>query len=450
MTGHNRFDPDGLSWLDERGHGPLAGVHVLDISRIVAAPFAAMALGELGAAVIKVERPQGGDDSRTWGPPFAADGESAYYLSVNRNKVGIALDLSTPEGADILRTLAVEWADVLIENFRDGVLKRWNLDLAGLRAANPRLITATIRGYPIGDSRPGVDFIIQGSAGLMSLIGPGEGEFYKVGAPVADLSAGLYLVIGVLAALLERGTSGRGQHVSVSLWEALVSLLVNANQAYLLSGQIPRAMGNAHPQVAPYDVFNAADGPLTIGAVLDHHFKNLAILLGHNEWLADERFATNPARVAHRDELKEEINRALGSWQRAELLDRLIEEGIPCGPLRTVDEVMSSQEAEVAQLVISVDHERLGELPMVRLPWRLSRTPTGSTFPPPMVGQHTRAVLGALGLGDDDIEWLRKQGVLATNDSTDPQRVDGKIGFLDKTSASVETPVTYPGKRNPG
>lgn len=449
MTGYNRFDPGALSWLDEDAHGPLAGLHVLDISRIVAAPFAAMALGELGAAVIKVERPEGGDDSRTWGPPFA-DGESAYYLSVNRNKVGIALDLSTPEGADILRTLAVEWADVLIENFRDGVLKRWNLDLAELRGANPRLITATIRGYPIGDSRPGVDFIIQGSAGLMSLTGPGKGEFYKVGAPLADLSAGLYLVSGVLAALLERGTSGHGQHLSVSLWEALVSLLVNANQAYLLSGQIPRAMGNAHPQVAPYDVFNAADGPLTIGAVLDHHFKNLAVLLGHNEWLADERFATNPARVVHRGELKEEINRTLGGWQRAELLDRLIEEDIPCGPLRTVDEVMSSQEAEAAQLVISVDHERLGALPMVRLPWCLSRTPTGSTFPPPMVGQHTRAVLGALGLGDDDIEWLRKQGVLATNDLTEPQRVDGEVGSAEKTRASVETPVTHPGKQNPG
>ncbi|MHB8246011.1 MAG: CaiB/BaiF CoA transferase family protein [Acidimicrobiales bacterium] len=414
---HDRFDPAELSWLDEGATGPLAGVHVLDISRIVAAPFAAMALGELGATVIKVERPKGGDDSRTWGPPFVM-GESAYYLSVNRNKVGIALDFSKREGAELCRSLAVDWADVLVENFRDGVLKRWDLDLADLRAANPRLITSTIRGYPVGDSRPGVDFIIQGSSGIMSLIGPGDGNFYKVGAPIADLTAGLYLVSGVLAALHERNSSGLGQHLSVSLWESLVSLLVNANQGYLLTGNVPRALGNAHPQVAPYDVFDAVDGQLTIGAVLDHHFESLAGLLGHREWLSEARYANNAARVLHRGELKEEINASIAGWKRSDLLGRLIEASIPCGPLRTIDEVMSSDEAVDSQIVVSVEHRKLGPLPMVRLPWCLSRTATASRLAPPMIGEHTHQVLSSMGLNDEEIEWLRAQGILAVNDTT--------------------------------
>ncbi len=416
MRSPNTFDPSDLSWLDEDASGPLAGVHILDISRIVAAPFATMGLGELGATVIKVERPSGGDDSRTWGPPFV-DGESAYYLSVNRNKVGIALDLSTPEGAAICRSLAVDWADVLVENFRDGVLQRWNLDLADLRAANPRLVTSTIRGYPIGDSRPGVDFIIQGASGVMSLIGPGDGKFYKVGAPIADLTAGLYLMSGVLAALHERASSGLGQHVSVSLWESLVSLLVNANQGYLLTGEVPLALGNAHPQVAPYDVFDAADGQLTIGAVLDHHFDSLAELLGHREWLSDERYVTNAARVVHRSELKQEINTSIAGLPRRELLNLLIEANIPCGPLRTIDEVMSSDEAAHSRVVISMEHSRLGRLPMVRLPWCLSRTAAVARLAPPMVGEHTHDVLSSMGFSVEDLERLRAHGAIGVGDA---------------------------------
>ncbi|MGH9069453.1 MAG: CaiB/BaiF CoA transferase family protein, partial [Acidimicrobiales bacterium] len=373
--------------------GPLQGVRVLDLSRVVAAPFAAMALGEMGATVVKVERAGVGDDTRHWGPPFV-EGESAYYLSVNRNKSDLALDLSRPPARDVVRRMAVEWADVVLENFRAGTLERWGLGLADLREANPRLVTATIRGYPEGDDRPGYDFVVQAGSGLMSLTGPPDGEYYKVGAPTADLSSGLFLLSGILGALYQRERTGRGQHVSISLWEAQVSLLVNANQACLATGRTPPRLGNAHPQVSPYEVYHAPDGPLAIAAGNDGQFRALAQALGHPEWTADPRFAANVDRVAHRAELAEEIDAALagpGAGSREAVLDRLTRAGVPCGPLRTVDEVLASPEAELAGLVQIVPHRRIGPLPVVRLPWRFSGSATGPRSAPPVLGEHTLA-----------------------------------------------------------
>ena len=221
------------------------------MSRIVAAPFATMALGELGADVLKVERSDVGDDSRTWGPPFVG-GESAYYLAVNRNKRSLALDLSRSTDQDVVRRLATEWADVVVENYRAGSLDRWNLSLDSLRAANPRLVTATLTGYPPGDTRPGYDFIAQADTGVMSLIGEPDGAPHKVGYPVSDMSAGLFLLSGVLAALYQRERTGRGQHLTVSIWEAQVAVQVNVNQSFLMTKARPRRLGNAHPRAAPW------------------------------------------------------------------------------------------------------------------------------------------------------------------------------------------------------
>ncbi len=381
--------------LDTNSGGPLQGVRVLDLSRIVAAPFATMALGELGATVIKVERAGIGDDCRAWGPPFL-EGESAYFLSVNRNKRGMTIDFATEEGRSVVRQLALEWADVIVENFKDGTLEGWGLDLADLRRSNPRLVTASVRGYPDGDSRPGYDFITQASSGLMSLNGPVDGEFYKVGIPISDLSSGLYLLSGILAALWHREQTGSGQHVSVSLWESQVSLLVNANQAYLASGQAPRRMGNAHPQVAPYEVYRTKDAPVAIAGGNQAQFARIAESLGHPEWVEEPAFASNADRVAHRTELLARIEAVLATRERDDVLAMLTAAGVPCGPLRTVDEVLNSPEAEASGIVTSVTHELLGEVPVVRLPWRFSDTPAEPRFGPPTLGQDTDAILSAL------------------------------------------------------
>lgn len=387
--------PGLLSELDTKSGGPLQGVRVLDLSRIVAAPFATMALGELGATVIKVERAGAGDDCRAWGPPFV-DGESAYFLSVNRNKRGMTIDFATEEGRSVVRQLALEWADVVVENFKDGTLEGWGLDLADLRRSNSRLVTASVRGYPEGDSRPGYDFITQASSGLMSLNGPVDGDFYKVGIPISDLSSALYLLSGILAALWHRQQTGSGQHVSVSLWESQVSLLVNANQAYLATHQSPRRLGNAHPQVAPYEVYRTKDAPVAIAGANQAQFARIAESLGHPEWVEDPAFASNADRVTNRAELAARIEAVLATRERDDVLAMLTAAGVPCGPLRTVDEVLTSPEAEASGIVAAVTHELLGEVPVIRLPWRFSDTPAEPRFGPPTLGQDTDAILSAL------------------------------------------------------
>jgi len=380
----------------EAGPGPLTGVRVLDLSRIVAAPFATMALGELGADVLKVERTGGGDDSRTWGPPFA-DGESAYYLAVNRNKRSLCLDMSDPADQDIVRRLATEWADVVVENYRAGSLERWNLSLDSLRAANPRLITATLTGYPPGDTRPGYDFIAQADTGVMSLIGAPDGGPYKVGYPVSDLSAGMFLLSGLLAALFQRERTGRGQHLTVSIWEAQVATQVNVNQNYLLTKTRPRRLGNAHPQVAPYEMIRVADGLIAVAVANERQFLHLLDALGLAQLASDPRFARNPDRVAHRAELIAAIESVTGVLGSAEALALLRGHDIACAQVRTIDEVLTSEEAQLAGAVVRLEHPTIGELPVVRLPWRFSAARTGPRTPPPLLGQHNDAAAELLG-----------------------------------------------------
>jgi len=373
--------------VSEQLAGPLSGVRVLDLSRIVAAPFATMALGELGADVLKVERSGGGDDSRTWGPPFV-HGESAYYLAVNRNKRSLCLDLSLRSDQDVVRRLATEWADVLVENYRAGSLDRWNLGLDSLRAANPRLVTATLTGYPPGDTRPGYDFIAQADTGVMSLIGAPDGPPHKVGYPVSDMSAGMFLLSGVLAALYQRERTGRGQHLSVSIWEAQVAVQVNVNQNYLMTRTRPRRLGNAHPQVAPYEMIRVADGFISVAVANERQFGNLMGAIGRPDLTADPRFSTNAGRVAHRADLIAAIESATGALSAAEALALLGRHDIACARVRTIDEVLTSPEARQAGTVVSVEHPTIGEMPVVRLPWRFSAATSAPRTPPPLLGEH--------------------------------------------------------------
>jgi len=371
--------------------GPLSGVRVLDLSRIVAAPFATMALGELGADVLKVERSGGGDDSRSWGPPFV-HGESAYYLAVNRNKRSLCLDLSLSTDQDVVRRLATEWADVVVENYRAGSLDRWNLSLDSLRAANPRLVTATLTGYPPGDSRPGYDFIAQADSGVMSLIGEPDGSPHKVGYPVADMSAGLFLLSGLLAALYHRERTGHGQHLTVSIWEAQVAVQVNVNQSYLMTNTRPRRLGNAHPQVAPYEMIRVADGFIAVAVANERQFGHLMAAVGLAGLTGDPDFSSNASRVANRADLVARIESATSLLNSQEALALLRRHDIACAQIRTIDEVLTSEEAHRAGTVVPLEHPTIGEVPVVRLPWRFSRATSAPRTPPPLLGEHNGIV----------------------------------------------------------
>ena len=369
-----------------------------------------MSLGELGARVIKVEHVREGDETRSWGPPFVA-GESAYYLGVNRNKESIALDLTRPLAQDVVRRLALDWADVVVENFRPGNLERFNLSLEALRREKPALITASVRGYPLGDDRAGYDFVIQAAGGLMSVTGPEDGPPYKVGVAVADLFTSSFLLSGILAALYARCQTGQGQHLSVSLFECEVAMLANVASSHLLTGAPARRHGNAHPSMAPYEVFETRDGPLALGVGNDRQFQGLAQALGHPEWLTDPRFSTNPARVEYRAELKRAIDGALSRRGKEEWLGILTEVGIPCGPIRSVAEVFASPELERAGTVVEMRHPLIPDLRQVRLPWRFSGTPAEPRTPPPLHGQHTRQILREAGLDEREVEAAFADGV---------------------------------------
>ncbi|MCY0898386.1 MAG: CoA transferase [Firmicutes bacterium] len=373
--------------------GPLAGLRVLDLSRVLAAPIATMALGELGAEVIKVERPPEGDETRQWGPPFVM-GESAYFLSANRNKRSIALDLARSEDQAIVRDLALYWADVVVENFRPGTLERWGLGLASLREENPRLVTASLRGYPSGDDRPGYDFVIQAASGLMSITGPVDGEPSKVGVAVSDLLAGLFLLSGIEAALVRRARTGRGDHVEVSLWEAQLAGLVNVAQSYLVTGQDPVRYGNAHPQLAPYQTFRTKDGWIAVGVGNNGQFRSLCALLNHPEWADDPRFATNPDRVQHRAELAQLLESVLVTASTPEWLDRFETSGIPSGPVASIPGALREAEARGHEIVGQVVHRAIGPLKQVRLPWHFQEAEARMHTAPPVMDQDRQEILG--------------------------------------------------------
>jgi crotonobetainyl-CoA:carnitine CoA-transferase CaiB-like acyl-CoA transferase len=379
--------------------GPLAGVHVLDLARVLAGPYAAMLLADLGADVIKVERPGGGDDTRTWGPPFmpTRDGsESTYFLSVNRGKRSAAIDLKDAAERGFTEAL-VRWADVLIENFRPGVMERLGLGDDRLAELNPRLIRLAISGF--GDAGPdsdrvGYDQILQAEGGVMSVTGAAGGTPVKVGVPIADISAGLFGVVGVLAALVERQRSGIGQRVATSLLAGQVGIHTFQATRYLIAGDVPGPSGNHHPTVAPYGVFDAADGPVVIAVGNDDIWRRFAPLAGLAA--TDQRFSTNAARLTNSAELTEIINAEFARRNVADWLADLRPAGVPAGELKSLDRVYSGAQLQAQGLVWEVDHARLGRIRLPGNPLRFSRTTIAPGLPPPTLGQHTGELRAAL------------------------------------------------------
>jgi crotonobetainyl-CoA:carnitine CoA-transferase CaiB-like acyl-CoA transferase len=374
--------------------GPLAGRKILDLSRVLAGPLATQTLADLGADVVKVERPGEGDDTRHWGPPFAGE-DAAYFLSLNRNKRSVTIDLRSPYGVRAVRRLAAD-VDVLIENFRPGLMAEVGLGLDGLRAELPRLITCSLTTFgedAPGASRPGYDIIVQALSGLMGVTGEPDGEPVKAGVALLDVIAGLYATIGVLAALDERERSGRGRHVSVALFDASVAAMMNQAANVLIGGLVPRRMGTAHPNICPYQAFHAADRPFILAAGNDRLFRRTCDVVGHPEWADDDRFSTNEARVRHREELAGRLEEAFGRRPASEWLSALEAAAVPCAPIRTMDEVFDSPEG--AALVESIpDPARDTILRLVRNPIRFDGAGLPARSPPPLLGQHTDQILG--------------------------------------------------------
>jgi crotonobetainyl-CoA:carnitine CoA-transferase CaiB-like acyl-CoA transferase len=407
--------------------GPLSGLKVLDLSRVLAAPWATQILGDLGAEVLKVEQPGKGDDTRHWGPPFLEDGsrrpDAAYFFCANRNKRSVAIDFSRPEGAELVRRLAAG-ADILVENFRTGGLAKYGLDFATLHAANPRLIYLSVTGF--GQTGPyaargGYDFLIQGISGLMSITGrpdgePGAGPM-KVGLPICDLVTGLYAAVSVLAALNHREATGEGQHVDCALLDSQVALLVNQAMNLLVGGEVPRRLGNAHPNVVPYRDFATTDDYILVACGSDGQFRALCGLLGRDDLAADPRFADNAGRLRDRRVLEVELARAIAPWRAADLLAAMAEAGVPGGPINSVEQALLDPQVVARGLLRRMQREDGTEMTVIGFPARLSRSPASYRLAPPRLGQDTREVLAsALGLPEPEIERLRQAGVIAVAD----------------------------------
>jgi crotonobetainyl-CoA:carnitine CoA-transferase CaiB-like acyl-CoA transferase len=381
---------------EEQSPAPLAGVRVLDLSRVLAGPLATMTLGDLGADVVKVERPGEGDDTRHWGPPFAGD-DAAYFLSLNRNKRSVSIDLKTPEGVHAVRRLAGD-VDVLIENFRPGLMTTLGLSLDNLRAANPRLVTCSLSAF--GDqahetaSRPGYDIIVQALSGLMSITGEQGGEPTKAGVALLDVVTGLYATIGILAALHERERTGVGRHVSISLFDASVAAMVNQASNFLIGGVVPVAMGSQHPNIVPYQVFHGSDRPFILAGGNDRIFRRICEVVGHPEWADEPRFATNQARVEHRDELVPLLSGAFAERPAQSWLGSLEAASVPCSPIRTMDEVFAAPEG--AALIQTIEDEARGTtLRLVADPLRFDGARLPVRLPPPVLGADDDEVLGS-------------------------------------------------------
>jgi formyl-CoA transferase len=391
-------------------------VLVVDASRVLAGPYAAMLLSDLGADVIKVEQPGHGDETRRWGPPFTADGVSAYYFAVNRGKRGLAIDLRREAGRAVLDALLSK-ADVLIENFRADTREAFALDARAIGRRFPRLVHAAISGFGATGAfaeRPGYDSVAQAASGLMSITGSVEGEPHKVGVAVADLAAGLHTAVAVLAALRHRDATGVGQFVDVSLFDASLGLLANVASSVLIANDPPARWGNAHPSIVPYQLFHAADGPLMVAVGNDRQFRELAAILEEPSWADDPRFETNPARVRHRDALIPMIEARIVRRPATDWLAAFTAAGIPAGPVRTVPEALRSPEAVERGMVVDLATDggtavqALGPVP------KLSQTPARVGLAPPRLGEHTGEVLREL-LGYDDarIAALGEQGAIA-------------------------------------
>lgn len=405
--------------------GALSDLKVLDLSRVLAGPWAGQILGDLGAQVTKVERPGTGDDTRAWGPPYLKDGqgnstgEAAYYLSANRNKASLTVDFTRPEGQALIKALAAK-SDIVIENFKVGGLAAYGLDYSSLKAVNPKLIYCSITGF--GQTGPyakraGYDFMVQGLGGLMSLTGRAQGEAgegpVKVGVALTDILTGLYSTVAILAALAERQRSGEGQYIDMALLDVQVACLANQAMNYLTTGIAPQRLGNAHPNIVPYQDFPTADGDIILTVGNDRQFRQFARVADFEVWADDPRFATNAARVANRAVLIPLIRQATVFKTTAQWVEALERAGVPCGPINDLEQVFTDPQVIARGLAIEVKHPLAGVLKHVASPLRLSRTPVEYRCAPPLLGEHTERVLSQeLGLGPDDIAALRSKGII--------------------------------------
>ncbi|MFP5378333.1 MAG: CaiB/BaiF CoA transferase family protein [Vicinamibacteria bacterium] len=393
--------------------GPLAGVVVLDLTRVLSGPYCTMALADLGARVIKVEHPRRGDDTRAWGPPFLA-GESAYFLSVNRNKESVTLDFKTPEGRALVERLIAR-ADVLVENFRPGTLADAGLDPAALRDRHPRLIYCAISGFgQTGPRRdePGYDAVMQAEGGLMSITGDAEGPPFRLGVAIADIVSGMWAAQGILAALVARERTGAGQMVDVGMLDATTSLLTYQAAHYFATGDAPGRLGNRHPMIVPYESFATADGEIVVAVGNDALWRRFCDAAGAPALGADPRYATNQDRVTHYATLKPVLDALFLTLSRQAWIDRLTPAGVPCGSVRDIHEVLTDPQIAARGMVQSVPHPAIGEVRVTGVPVKLSATPGAVRTAPPTLGQHTDAVLAELGCDAETIAGLRERGVV--------------------------------------
>jgi crotonobetainyl-CoA:carnitine CoA-transferase CaiB-like acyl-CoA transferase len=404
---------------------PLTGIRVLDLSRVLAGPWCGQIFADLGAEVIKVERPGKGDDTRGWGPPFVKDSEgrttadAAYFQCTNRAKKSITIDIAQPEGQALVRELAAG-SDVVLENYKVGDLARYGLGYEDLKKINARIVYCSITGFgqtgPYRD-RAGYDFLIQGMGGLMSVTGERDGEPgggpQKVGVAIADMMTGMYSTVAVMAALWERNTSGEGQHIDMALLDTQVAWLANQNANYLIGGMVPERLGNAHPNITPYDTFRTADGDVILAIGNDGQYAKFCRAAGLAALVDDPRFCNNVARVANRSALKAEIAPVMKSRTMADWIALLEPEGVPCGPINRLDQVFADPQVVHRGMKVEVPHPRAGKLPLVANPIKFSRTPITYDRAPPLLGEHTEHVLrDVLGKSPDEVAALRERKIV--------------------------------------
>jgi crotonobetainyl-CoA:carnitine CoA-transferase CaiB-like acyl-CoA transferase len=393
--------------------GALSGVTVVDFTRVLSGPYCTMVLADHGARVIKIEHPVRGDDTRHWGPPFIGK-ESAYFLSINRNKESVTVDFKHPQGKGVLEKLLAR-ADVVVENFRPGTLDAAGLDATSVLARHPRIVYCSISGYgQTGPRReePGYDAVMQAEGGLMSITGEADGPAYRLGVAITDIVSGLFAAQGVMAAIIARGKTGRGQHVDIGMLDATAALLTYQAGNYFVSGQVPGRLGNRHPTIAPYESFHASDGDFVIAGGNDEIWRRLCRVIGRPDLAEDPRFRTNKDRIEHYTALRSELERALKTRPRADWIRELTAAGVPCGSVREIGEVLADPQLSARGMIAEVQHATIGTARVINSPVKLSDTPASVRTAPPTLGQHTTAVLSEVGYDRQEIEELRTAGVI--------------------------------------
>jgi len=405
--------PIAISTSAATARGPLDGITVIDLTRVLSGPYCTLQLADMGARVIKIERPGHGDDTRAWGPPFI-QGESAYFVSINRNKESITLDFKHPEGRQLLDRLIAR-ADIIVENFRPGTLDAIEFDYASLSDRYPRLIYASISGFgqngPLRD-RPGYDAVVQGEGGLMSITGSADGPGYRFGVAIGDLVSGLFAAQGLLLALLARARTGRGQYVDVGMLDSVAALLTYQAGIYFATGTPPKRMGNRHPTIVPYETFQASDGDVVLAVGNDELWRRFCRVAGLEPLVNDSRFATNRDRVLNYDGLRPHLIEAFRRRTRADWMATLAEAGVPAGVVRDLGEVLTDPQLLARNMVETATHPITGEIKMLGVPVKLSATPGAINRPPPRLGEHTDCVLQELGLTAARVAELRQAGVI--------------------------------------